>query len=284
MIKVFAGIDESDITADVISASAWASMNLDAPLTLLHTIEKRESKSKSDLSGAIGFSSREHLLSELTELDEKRSKLASESGKILLQAAKKQAEQTTSYPIETLQRHGDIVDSFLELESTIRLVVIGRGGKSSNANNHTIGSHLETAARRLHSPILVTTPSFSSPSNFMIAYDGREAADNAIKKIVKSPLLKGLKCHLVMVASRANEDTRHKIDSAKNLLTSEGFEVEATLLNGDIYPTLMEYKKENNIELLVMGAYAHSKVRQFFVGSNTNKMIAESEIPLLILR
>ncbi|ADZ91708.1 universal stress protein [Marinomonas mediterranea] len=284
MIKVFAGIDESETTKDVIKASAWASARLEAPLTLLHTIERPDSSVKSDLSGAIGFSSREHLLSELTELDERRAKLASESGKVLLQEAKSKAELVTSSPIETIQRHGDIVDSLIELENTIRLVVLGKCDKIRKNKKHAIGSHVETSARRLHSPILVTPDNFSAPTNFMIAYDGREAADNAINKIIKSPLLKGLKCHLVMVATKANEDKRDKIETAKSLLASEGYEVEAQLLNGEIYPILTQYKRDNNIELLVMGAYAHSKVRQFFVGSNTNKMISESKIPLLILR
>jgi nucleotide-binding universal stress UspA family protein len=47
---------------------------------------------------------------------------------------------------------------------------------------------------------------------------------------------------------------------------------------------LTQYREDNQIELMTMGAYAHSKVRQFFVGSNTSKMIIESDIPLLILR
>jgi len=34
----------------------------------------------------------------------------------------------------------------------------------------------------------------------------------------------------------------------------------------------------------VMGAYGHSKIRQFLVGSTTTAMIEASKTPLLILR
>lgn len=85
----------------------------------------------------------------------------------------------------------------------------------------------------------------------------------------------------------AGEDTterRHKLDGAKQLLEEEGFDVTASIIPGKIYSTLTQYRDENEIELMAMGAYGHSRLRQFFVGSNTSKMIIESHIPLLILR
>jgi nucleotide-binding universal stress UspA family protein len=33
-----------------------------------------------------------------------------------------------------------------------------------------------------------------------------------------------------------------------------------------------------------MGAYGHSRIRQFLVGSNTAKMVRMSDIPILLLR
>jgi nucleotide-binding universal stress UspA family protein len=33
-----------------------------------------------------------------------------------------------------------------------------------------------------------------------------------------------------------------------------------------------------------MGAYGHSKIREFLVGSTTTRMIRQSKVPLLLLR
>ena len=56
------------------------------------------------------------------------------------------------------------------------------------------------------------------------------------------------------------------------------------LLSGEVIEILHDYQNSHAIDLMVMGAYGHSKIRQFFVGSNTTKMISSSKIPLLLLR
>ncbi|WP_133010603.1 universal stress protein [Marinomonas flavescens] len=284
MTNVIACIDDSSLSEYVTDASVWASIKMEVPLTLLHSLEKAAiTTNKNDLSGSIGFGSREHLLGELTELDEKRAKLSLEHGKAILNDAQKHAEAAGAKNISLLQRHGDLIETLTDLEDSTRAVILGRCGNNNDMNANTMGSHIERAARALHNPILITVGEFKAPTNFMIAYDGRETSDNAIARIIKSPLLKGLTCHLVM----AGEDTkarRAKFENAKALLEQEGFKVTDALIAGDIYPVLTQYRQENHIELMVMGAYAHSKVKQFFVGSNTSKMIVESTIPLLILR
>ena len=42
--------------------------------------------------------------------------------------------------------------------------------------------------------------------------------------------------------------------------------------------------KTQAIDLTIMGAYGHSRIRQFFVGSQTTRMLANSVTPLLLLR
>ncbi|BFM47947.1 universal stress protein [Marinomonas sp. THO17] len=283
MNNVIACIDGSSLSEHITAASVWAAKKLTCPLILLHSLEKEESRTEEDLSGSIGFGSREHLLEELVELDARRAKLALEHGKLILDKAKSFALSSGANQVSQLQRHGELTESLSELEEDTRLIVLGRYGSNHKMNAHTIGSHIEKVARSQHRPILITIGEFEAPQNFMIAYDGREAADNAITRIAKSPLLSGLPCHLVM----AGEDTperRGKLTQAQNILEKEGFQVTSSLLPGKIYPVLTQYREDHNIELMAMGAYAHSKVRQFFVGSNTSKMIIESTIPLLILR
>ena len=60
--------------------------------------------------------------------------------------------------------------------------------------------------------------------------------------------------------------------------------VVVTTLDGDIYETLQSYKQDHDIDLMIMGAFAHSKVRHLFLGSNTLRMIERTDIPLIVLR
>lgn len=284
MQNIIACIDASKQSEYVADAAAWAAKTIDAPLVMLHTIEKSATSNKTDLSGAIGFGSREHLLDELTHLDEERAKLAQRQGKLLLEAAREHVEALDVEAVSVTQRHGDLVEALQDLEDQARLIVLGRCGEDHANDLNVIGSHIESAARTLHRPILITVDKFQQPSSFMIAYDGRETADKALERIIASPLLKGMHCHLVNV-KRPDQDINQAFISAKHKLESAGFVVSAERLGGNnIYESLQNYRDSNGIELMVMGAYAHSKVRQFFVGSNTTKMIMASPIPLLILR
>ena len=65
--------------------------------------------------------SRESLLEELAELDERRNKIALEHGHHLLEAAKNQAEEMGAEDVHVRQRHGDLAESLTALEDNLRL-------------------------------------------------------------------------------------------------------------------------------------------------------------------
>lgn len=283
---IIACIDGSAIARSVCEAAAWVSQRLDAPLRLLHVLEKVQSHND-NLSGNIGLGAREELLKQLTELDAQRSRLALEHGRMMLDDAARLANEHGAVQLETKQRHGGFVDTVLEQESETRVLVLGRQGEDHASLNHTLGSHLETLIRSVHKPILVTVGKFSAPQSFMVAFDGSETAQRALNAYAQSPLLKGLPCHLVMAG---HQDKAHskKLQYAADVLRSRGFEVCVMHLPAeskeDVQAALKTYQRDHNIGLMVMGTYGHSRIRQFFVGSHTRTMVSQSDIPLLLLR
>jgi nucleotide-binding universal stress UspA family protein len=75
-----------------------------------------------------------------------------------------------------------------------------------------------------------------------------------------------------------------ELTSVANSLTEAGFEVTTAVCQGEVQTALEAYQLAHQIDLMVMGAYGHSRIREFFVGSNTTRMISKSHIPLLLLR
>jgi nucleotide-binding universal stress UspA family protein len=283
MSHVMACIDGSPAAPAVCDYAAWASQRLQAPLSFLHVLDQVQYPQRQDLSGAIGLGSREHLLEELAELDEKRSKLALEQGHLMLEAAKARATVAGIGDIQLRQRHGDLVDSLGELQQDIRLLVIGRQGEASASQTEQVGSHLENAIRTLQRPILVSCGEFKAPQSYMFAFDGSATARKSIELIAASPLLKGLPCHLVMVGADTN-DAWEQLKAAERALQGSAAEVQLAIRAGEVEPTLHAYQAEHGIDLLVMGAYGHSRIRQFLVGSTTSHLLRSSNSPLLILR
>jgi nucleotide-binding universal stress UspA family protein len=281
--QITACVDGSAISNAVCDTAAWASHILGVPLTFLRVLEKSHTPAREDLSGAIGLGSREHMLDEMTALDEQRSKLAIEHGKHLLEDAKQRAEAAGAIAVSGAQRHDQLLDALLAYEEKTRLFVIGRLGGDHDPQSQAIGSHVESVVRAIHTPILMATGKFTTPSNYMLAYDGSETADRAIERIANSHLLAKLPGHLVMVGSETAEN-KQRLEHACDLLISKGHQVQSHLLEGNVIDCLIDFQHRFNIELKVMGAYGHSRIREFILGSNTTKMLAASTVPVLILR
>ena len=283
MSNIITCIGHFRVSAAVCDAGAWASQRLNAHLKLLHVLDKSAYPIKGDLSGKIGLGSQEYLLDELTVLEEKRSKLAREYGKYMLEAAERRVREDGAKDISTLQRHGSLIETLMGLEDETRLLVMGRRGAEHESAAHSIGSNLENVIRTIHKPILIVLAKFSPPNCFMIAFDGSPAAQKALDMAAGSPLLKGLPCHLIMVCSGTDE-RKAQLEAAFDKLVSAGFDVTQKMLEGKVQSVLDAYQKKHQIELMVMGAYGHSRIRQFLTGSNTTSMLRTSDIPLLLLR
>ena len=161
MKNIIACIDGSTFTFATCEASAWVAKKVDAPLVLLHALDKTMRPVVSELSGQIGLGSQEELLNELADLDEARSKIALKHGNKLLEEAKTWASKEGVSDVRKLQRHGNLLDSLIDLENEIRVLVIGKSGEESSINK-TIGSQLESVIRSISAHILVVSEPFRS--------------------------------------------------------------------------------------------------------------------------
>lgn len=283
MQNILACIDESTWSTSVQDAAIWVAGRINSPLTFLHSIEKKHVLDSNDLSGAIGLGARTKLLNEIATLDQLRAKVALQLGKELLATAELKAQEAGCTQVETVQRHGEFIENLLTLESTARLVIIGHSGAQSGKKMSVLGTQVESLLRQVNTPVLITPHDFIAPKSFMLAYDGRETTDRVIEDILTSDLLRGLHCHLVTIKNK-QPDQEEKFALAAGRLTEAGFAVTATYLEGDIFKQLTTYQQENTVDMLVMGAFSGSRLRQFFIGSNTLKMLEISDIPILVVK
>lgn len=271
---VIACVDGSPLTRPVCEYAAWAAGKLNVPPALMHVLENNAPPAVSDLTGTIGIDSREQLTEELVRIEGERSRLLMAQGKTILADCAVLLKQCGYPDAQLLQKHGALDEILGEL-GDIRLMVLGRRGTGTH-----VGSHLESVIRLQKRPVLVVPEAFFTPSSVMFAYDGSEAGREYLMRMAVSPLLSGLSWHLVMVNGEAEA-----LQAAEALLQKAGIDAKARLLTGSsVADALCRYGDENDIGLTVMGAYGHSRLRRFFIGSHTAEMLAESRQPLLMLR
>lgn len=284
MSKVLACIDDSVYANSVCDHAVWAVRQLHIPLELLHAINRHpETATAADLSGNIGLGSQEALLEQLSELDEQRSKLAQERGRLLLEGVRQRALDAGLTDVETRQRHGALVETLTDMEADTRLFVVGKCGRSADSAQPHLGANLERAVRALHRPILVVTEQYQAMRSALIAFDGSATTRKGIEMIAASPLLQGMELHLLMVAED-NDRHRGQIRDAENLLAAAGFNVRTELRPGYAEQVIPAYAEQQQLSLLIMGAYGHSRIRQFIVGSTTTALLRTCDRPILLLR
>ena len=281
--QVMAAIDGSKFSEGVCDAAAWASQALGAPLTFLHVVDNHPQTAEADLSGNIGLGSREHLLEELSQLDEQRAKVAQEQGRLTLKVVKDRAIDRGIAEPGTRQRNGTLVETLEELQEEIRLLVLGKRGETAHQDSGHLGSNLERVVRTLHRPILMVSDTFRAPKTVMLAFDGSKTTRKGVEMLARSPLFDGIPVHVVIVGAET-VDHRSQLDWALETLRDAGHEAEGAIRAGEVEATLRAYKEEHGIDLLVMGAYGHSRIRHLLLGSTTTEMLRKAKVPVLLLR
>ena len=139
--RVLAAIDASAYTESICRHASWAAMRLGAPLEIVHVIDPTEQTAPVDLSGNLALGEQETLLLQLSALDEERSKLSRERGRLLLQQAQQFAASAGADAVVRM-RHGGVSDTLLELENDVRLFVVGKRGEHADFARCHLGSEV----------------------------------------------------------------------------------------------------------------------------------------------
>ncbi|WP_201585815.1 universal stress protein [Psychrobacter sp. HII-4] len=281
---ILACIDGSAVTASVCDYAAWYANRINLPVGLLHVSDVPASFRR-DLSGAIGINSREFLLEELAQLDEQRAKVVNSYSNALVQDAKSHIRNKFG-DLEVLiyQRRGKLLPAIEHFATANRAIVMGRRGEDHKYSRINIGSQIETVARASDVPVVICSETFKEPRSYMIAFDGSKTAIKAVQMVAKSPMLKGLDSHVVMIGNH-NEAAKQSLSAATAQLQEAGFVVKAHHLSAsDAVDGLLKFQLDNDIDIMVVGAYGHSKLQQLFLGSTTTEIIASTLSPVVLLR
>lgn len=284
MKKILSCTDGSLYSQSIYDHTAWAAKRCDAAVRVLHALDPhRERANRIDLSGNLGPDSGDELLTELVAFEETKNRLAREKGKLILAEAKRRLIEAGVTDVQTEQFHGELVETVARLEEDADLVVVGKRGESADFASLHLGSNLERVIRASIRPVLVASRKFESIGRFLIAYDGGPSVEKAVQFAVEHPLLKGLSCHLVR-AGKIDSNAEWYLQEAAGKLRAAGYETTAQATGGHPEQVISEAIKKEDVQLLVMGAYGHSRIRQLMVGSTTTAMVRTCMVPVLMFR
>lgn len=283
MTKLLVCVDGSTYADNIITHAAWAAKRLNAEIDLLHVLRRHSDYDapSSDHTGAIGIESRSDLMEELVKIDQGRGKLDQQKGRLILEHAEEELKKAGVQKINPLHRRGGLSDTIKEFESDAGIIFIGKRGEQANPESEFLGSNLEKVARSIHKPLFLVSHYMRPIHKILIAYDGKDNANIAVEFACTSELLKGLECHLVAVG----EDHQTEADAAVIKLKNAGYNViHHHEKAGDVEEVIRSYVETKEIDMLLMGAYSHSRVRTMLLGSTTANLIKSCHVPIMLFR
>ena len=283
MGKIIALVDGSTYSESVCDHAAWVAKGKGWSVDILHVIGRRdESTDPRNLSGNIGLGARTALLHELAELDAQRAKLAQKRGRAILEDAMARVS-ADGVEAHSKLRMGDLVETLREMETEADLVIVGKRGEAADFATMHLGSNLERAVRSSTKPVLVASRAFQPVKKLLVAFDGGTSALKAVDHIARSELFAGLDIHLLTVGSESTAAKRG-IEGAAALLKGAGYEVTSEIVAGEPDKVIADRAEAHDFDLLIMGAYGHSRIRNLFIGSTTTEMIRSCKVPVLLFR
>jgi nucleotide-binding universal stress UspA family protein len=275
--------DGSIYSASVYDYSAWAARQLGASVHVLHMLEPRRKEPVPDWSGSIGLDAQNRLMEQIVSLAEAQGRVALAKADAILAEARKRLEEAGVSEFNADAKHGTLIEAVEQFEPGADLVVIGKRGEAADFNKLHLGANLERVIRSCRHPVLVASRAYAPIQRMLIAYDGGPSARKAVEYAANEPLLKGIACLLLFVGS-AKPGIEAELEQARQRLAAAGYSAEARIVPGSPEEVFAETIKREGIGLLVMGAYGHSRIRQFIVGSTTTTMVRTCQVPVLMFR
>ncbi len=282
MSKIIALVDGSVYSQSVCDHAAWVAKCKGSSVEVLHILGRNEA-AQSNLSGNIGLGARSKLMEELADLDAQSARLAAKRGRAILEDAEARLQQGGISDVTPRLRNGDLVEELRAAEQDADLVVIGKRGEAADFAKTHLGSNLERVVRSCNKPILVASREYRPVKRFLIAFDGGKSAIKAVNHIEKSKVFAGIDCVLLSVGED-KPATRRALEGAAAQLKQAGYDVTTLIKSGQAEAVISQQVEEQNIDVLVMGAYGHSRIRTLIIGSTTTSMVQSCHVPVLLFR
>jgi nucleotide-binding universal stress UspA family protein len=273
--------DGSNYSEACCRYGAWLSKQTGAHIEVLYVTDLRqfEVPAVADLSGSLGIQPFEGMIAQLQEVEEYKSQFVKEHAMRVFETEGLVARVTFHH--ET----GLLVDQIEKYAERADLILLGKRGENANFATEHLGSMLERVVRAVMKPCLVTSRGFKPIDHVAIAYDGGDSCKRALKFIAETEVFRAFDLHVITAVEGSHEDEAAKrLQEAEHITKIAGLSPAFQMLSGDAETAISDYIANANIDLLIAGAYGHSRIREFLIGSTTTELLRSCRVPVLCFR
>lgn len=280
MSYVLCCVDGGKYTQAIMDYAVYIANNMNLPLRLLNVVEHNHNAKSVDMTGNIGLGAKEDVLKKLVQKEASDSKNAIQAGKELLKSLKEQISPLCNNEVVSSQVHGDIIENIVEFEEETAILIIGL----NSHEKELVGDNVKDIIKSIHKPVLLVNNEFVEPNKLLVAYNGSNESRKLLEATSNKPIFKKEASRTIINLSKHESSSRELLNEAKNIYAKNNIEVETYSAKGESPVLITDYFEKERYDILCMGAFGHSWIKQLVLGSFTEKVLSGMKKPILLYR
>jgi len=280
--KILIPTDGSANSLTALEYGIYIARKLGASLIGLYVLDVNliQGPMLTDISGSVGMSPYDGFFDAIeTSLNEKAD--------CILRDFQERCKES-GIKAEVKKTIGKISPIIIEEAQGADLILMAKKGEHFHLKEGgLLGSVAEAVVRNSGKPVLVTPENFVEIESMGLAYDGSDSASKALKLSLELSDQAVWPLTAVIITSDAKKaDTLSTQIEDMNQKESDAptSDCEIIILSGKEQDEIIKFIREGAVELMVMGAYGHNRLRELLLGSTTSYVIRKSPIPVLLTR
>jgi nucleotide-binding universal stress UspA family protein len=214
------------------------------------------------------------LISDLTALAQER--LSRFAGLSASRGVSSSVEVKTGIPEDVISRTAVAHD----------IVVLSRSGYSRVPGpEDSVDAWVPPVIRRSVRPVLVAGPAFREDGdirNILVAYDGSPHAARALLVAAELAARPGVDCTLIHV-SPSEETAQGVLEPAESFLSHHGVSPrKRAIVSSKPAEVICGLATSAGVDLVIMGAYGHSPIREVLFGSTTERVLSHCDANVIL--
>jgi len=279
MIKtILIPVDGSANSATAVDYGIYIAPKLDASLSGLHVIDIYliQGPMMTDVSATVGMPPYDGFFEAVeTSLKEKADYVLNNF---------EDRCRAAGVACRTKKNIGKISDTIIEEAEGADLILMAKKGEHFHLKEGgLIGSVAEVVIRHSGKPVMVIPESFREIESMGLAYDGSAPARKALELSLN--ISEKAKWPITVLIVNPDKAKAAQLCAQVEDTAQQGLaDCEVIISSGKETDEILKFIQEGSVELMVMGAYGHNRLREWLLGSTTAHIIHKSPIPVLLIR
>ena len=208
-----------------------------------------------------------------------------------LEALAKEASLASGQPVETMIKKGNVYEEIIEVADAINPLFIMIGLSSKITVGKIIGKNAFKMVRESKHPVITIKGKVHRDGckTILLPLDLTKETREKVDKAIELAKLFNATVRVISILTSNDEFMENRLISLSNQvwkrIKEEGIKCSIKTLRGkDITQMVLDYGHEVDADLILIMSKAELSVKEFFIGTVAQRIINESDIPVVSYR